>query len=110
MQCPQCHTENPADAKFCGSCGATIPAAPLQPAPPPAQRPGADDEVSSNLNIGIIIGTIFIPLLGIVMGLIYMQDASPKKKAAGKLWLQIGIGWAIGSCLLAFMCGMLGNL
>ncbi|MBI3026092.1 MAG: zinc ribbon domain-containing protein, partial [Candidatus Tectomicrobia bacterium] len=24
MQCPQCRTENPAGAKFCGACGARL--------------------------------------------------------------------------------------
>ena len=43
------------------------------------------------------------------MGAIYMQDPDPKKKAAGKLWLQIGIGWAVVSCVLAAMCGVLSN-
>lgn len=108
MLCPKCNQENPSDARFCGSCGATMPVA--QPAPAPAPAPASDEPVSSNLNVGIIIGTIILPLLGIIMGLIYLQDPHPKKKAAGKLWLQIGIGWMIGSCLLAFMCGVFGNM
>lgn len=106
MLCPKCNQDNPNDAVFCGSCGATMPT----PRPTPRPAPTPDEPVSSNLNIGIIIGTIFLPLLGIIMGLIYMQDANPQKKAAGKLWLQIGIGWMIGSCLLAFMCRLFGNM
>jgi hypothetical protein len=31
-------------------------------------------------------------LLGIVMGLIYMNDANLSKKATGKTWLKVGVG------------------
>jgi uncharacterized membrane protein YvbJ len=111
MLCPKCNQENPDDAKFCGNCGATFGAPRRSPTSAPARQSSDDGEpVSSNLNIGVIIGTIFIPLLGIIMGAIFMQDPNPKKKAAGKLWLQIGIGWAIVSCLLAAMCGVFGNM
>ena len=34
--------------------------------------------VTSALKIGIIVITIFIPLVGIIMGLIYMKDADPR--------------------------------
>jgi hypothetical protein len=61
------------------------------------------------MKIGIIVGTVFIPLLGIVMGLIYMNDANPEKKAVGKLWLYVGIGMTVLGCLCyAIIGGMAG--
>ena len=42
MLCPNCATENVADAKFCGNCGTPLNAAPAPPAapvPPVAQQP-----------------------------------------------------------------------
>src|SRR5689334_20064076 len=40
MICPQCRAEIRDDAKFCGSCGMSIPpAAPRPPAAPPAAEP-----------------------------------------------------------------------
>jgi drug/metabolite transporter (DMT)-like permease len=46
--------------------------------------------VSDGMKIGIAILSFFIPIVGIIMGLIYMNDAHPDKKAAGKLWLIVG--------------------
>jgi hypothetical protein len=34
MRCPSCHSENPAGARFCGQCGAPLPATPAAPAVP----------------------------------------------------------------------------
>jgi hypothetical protein len=50
------------------------------------------EQVSDGLKIGVIIGTLFIPLLGIIMGIIFMQDTNPNKKAVGKTWLYVGLG------------------
>ena len=94
MQCPKCQLENPPEAKFCGKCGGT-----LKPPAPPLP----DGGVSQELKIGIAIGSAIIPLLGIVMGAIYMNDPNPKKKEAGKLWLFIGLGamalWCVCSVI-----------
>ena len=85
MQCPKCNFENPPEAKFCGKCGETMK---LMPPPPPPPH----DDVSKELKIGIAIGSAIIPLIGIIMGAIYMNDPNPNKKAVGKLWLLIGLG------------------
>ena len=94
MQCPKCQLENPPEAKFCGKCGGT-----LKPLAPPLP----DGGVSQELKIGIAIGSVIIPPLGIVMGAIYMNDPNPKKKEAGKLWLFIGLGamalWCVCSVI-----------
>jgi hypothetical protein len=58
------------------------------------------------MKVGIIIGTIVIPLLGMIMGLIYMNDPSPAKKAVGKTWLYVGIGALAFWCV----CSMIGGL
>jgi hypothetical protein len=56
--------------------------------------------VSDGLKIGIAVGSAIIPLLGIIMGAIYMNKPSLAKKKAGKLWLFIGIGAMIFWCLV----------
>ena len=103
MKCSQCGHENLPQAKFCAKCGAAMTATPEQSGPsvPPT---GA---VSKEMKIGIIVGTVFIPLLGIIMGLIYMNDPNPEKKAVGKLWLYVGIGvLALGCLCYAIMMGL----
>ena len=97
--CAKCGFDNPADARFCGECGNTLPQEPEAPRPdivpqPPALTPAAPQQsaVDSGLKVGIIIGTVFVPLLGIIMGIVYMNDRSPEKKKVGRLWLMVGIG------------------
>lgn len=102
MQCPKCQFENPPEAKFCGRCGETLKTVPPPPPPPPPVS-----GVTPELKIGIAIGSAIIPLVGIIMGAIYMNDPNPEKKKAGKLWLFIGLGAMALWCLL---CGMVSAM
>jgi hypothetical protein len=110
MRCPKCGQENPAEAKFCGKCATRLPSAdaPIPSAPFGPVATGGD--VTQGLKIGIIIGTVIIPLLGIIMGLVYMNDPNPTKKAAGKTWLYVGIGVIAVECLCVLASGVLSNL
>jgi tetrahydromethanopterin S-methyltransferase subunit G len=68
--------------------------------------------VSDGMKIGIAIGSFFVPLLGLIMGLIYINDSHPDKKAAGKLWLIVS-GSVIGlnlvcCCAYAILIGAAG--
>lgn len=116
MFCPKCAEQNPDEAQFCGGCGAPFPVAPYRPAPQPEPSPPLQDRpvlqshapVSDGLRIGIIIGTIFVPILGIIMGAVFMNDPNPNKKKVGKVWLMVGIGMAVVCCLLAGL-GQMGQ-
>ncbi|MCA9057749.1 MAG: hypothetical protein KDA85_04595 [Planctomycetaceae bacterium] len=79
------------------------------PSAPPAGTPYATaapaqynqpSPVSDGMKIGIGIVSFFVPLVGLIIGLIYLNDAHPDKKKAGKLWLTIS-GITIG---LNFLC------
>jgi hypothetical protein len=63
MKCPECNADNPATAKFCGSCGSRIEAA--------EQGGGATTDKSTWDNvfkwIGIVVVGLFI--LGLLSGL-----------------------------------------
>lgn len=96
MFCSKCGAENPDNAKFCGSCGAVIAVAETSPKGAPAKpHPGADEakpSVSLALKIGISLASLIVPLIGIIMGILYLRDAEDsEKRSAGKLWLTIGI-------------------
>lgn len=92
MFCPHCSHQNPPEAKFCANCGKSMVVEPV----PESKAAGffKSDEtgtVSDALKWGILIATVFIPLVGIVMGIIYLQNDHPVKKATGKLWLYGGL-------------------
>jgi hypothetical protein len=109
MRCPNCGQDNPAEAKFCGKCATRL-TAPVTPPTPGPVGPPPSGEVSQGLKIGVIVGSIVMPLLGIIMGLIYMNDPSPAKKAAGKTWLYTGIGAFAFWCVCVMVSGQLQNL
>ncbi len=108
MQCPKCGFENPAEAKFCGKCGEPLKiAGPPKPPPYDGDRPSV---VSKEMRLGIAIGSVFIPLLGIIMGAIYMNDANPEKKKVGKFWLFVGLGAIAFWCACGAIFGVMGNM
>lgn len=60
MNCPKCSVELLPNARFCGSCGATIDAVPfLQPPPPPPQQQPANAPVGQSPNANYPIGGAF---------------------------------------------------
>jgi len=103
MFCPNCGETNPDEARFCGKCGRTMPAAApaAQPAgggsaaaaqPAPAAPSSA---VTPGMKWGMFAASILFFPLGIGMGWMYMRDADPQKKTAGRLWFITGIVMAV---------------
>jgi hypothetical protein len=95
MFCPECGTENPDNARFCGNCRHPL-AGPAGGghADSPVIELGADPQgtVSNGLKYGILVATLFIPFIGLVMGILYLvQGESEQKKDVGKLWLYASI-------------------
>lgn len=96
MFCPKCGHRNPDEAKFCGRCGESTVAPVAAPlGADPSGKAGESGAVSTGMKVGISIATVVIPLIGIVMGILYLRDANPQKKSAGRLWLWIGIGMIV---------------
>jgi hypothetical protein len=75
------------------------------PAPPASvwqtSRPAAEtaagrvDEVSTAANVGVIVASLFFPVIGLIIGPMYMMNASPVKKKAGRRWLLVAVGAGI---------------
>ncbi len=96
MFCPKCGQQNPDEAKFCGKCGAPISAAAAPPPQHSAPRAASDTgAVSPAMKNGMLAASIVVPIVGIVVGVVFLLDANPEKKAAGKLWLIVGIVAAV---------------
>lgn|GEM_PF-3525566 len=112
MYCPSCSHENQPNARFCGKCGAAMsaPQPPVHTSSGGTGGPtGSGDPVNNGLKYGVMIGSVFIPVLGIILGIIFMNDAQPQKKAVGKLWLWVGIGAMVVWCILSAMSGFLAD-
>ena len=93
MYCPSCAAENPDGAAFCGSCGKPMPGAQATPSHPLPS--GNGKQVSDATKYGVIAASLVIPLIGIGMGLYYLQSDNPARKDVGKLWLGTGIGLTV---------------
>jgi hypothetical protein len=127
MFCPECGTENTDQAKFCINCHQDLLNKPpvdsdihqrqnderlIQSKPKTPQilkvseknsTHSSDTEkpvVSTGLNIGIIIGTIIFPVIGIAMGYTYFRKDHPDAKKAGKNWLILGLVMILVNILL----------
>jgi hypothetical protein len=46
--------------------------------------------------------SILIPIVGIILGIVWMNDQDPEKKAVGKTCLIIGISVTVLSCVCWF--------
>ncbi|MEW8505332.1 MAG: zinc ribbon domain-containing protein [Candidatus Thiodiazotropha sp.] len=97
MFCPECGTENPDNARFCGGCrhqlsGMAGGSAEMD-ANPVLEIGSEHKDVSDGLKYGILAGSLIIPFIGLIMGIVYMaQGESEEKKDVGKLWLFGSIG------------------
>jgi len=105
MFCPKCGFENPDEARFCGKCAAPMPAGPAAPVTPPVwgtvPAPGAATAVPSGLKVGIGVVSVLLPIVGFIMGIIYLVDQNPEKKSAGKLWLILACAGMVMYCMFS---------
>jgi hypothetical protein len=65
------------------------------------QQPPVQEDVSG-LKVGMIILTIFIPLAGIIAGIVFLNSNSPAKRGVGKAcFITLGIYLAVVVLVLA---------
>jgi uncharacterized membrane protein YvbJ len=83
--CPHCSHKNPPEAVFCAKCGGSLQLKSQN------HKNSENPTVSEAMKWGMLIATIFIPIIGIVAGILYMQDSNLEKKSVGKLWLYAGL-------------------
>ncbi len=113
MFCSECGAQNEDDARFCGECGTSMAGAGGNAEPAREEAPGFIDPgasqstaagtISDGLKYGILGASVLMPLIGIIMGLVYLLKAdSDESKSVGKLWLFGGLALAV---LWAFVSG-----
>ena len=100
MFCRHCGKEIADEAVVCIGCGR--PVQPVKVTPPPVPMLG-DDKWSSGTMTGLVIGSVFIPLLGIILGVIYMSNnaTSPERKKQAKTLLIVACS-IIGAWILLY--------
>jgi uncharacterized membrane protein YvbJ len=111
MFCPECGTENPDNARFCGNCrhqlsgltgGSSGSGSTDNHVSPVMEVGGEQKTVSDGMKYGILAGSLIIPFIGMIMGIIYLvQGESEEKKDVGKLWLFGSIGIIIFYMILS---------
>jgi uncharacterized membrane protein YvbJ len=101
--CPNCSHQNPDDAKFCETCGTALS---LNTPQPSLTNTPTNAVMWDGTKIGLAVLSFIIPLVGIILGISYMNNTQPEKKAVGKTYLFLGIGGIALGCV----CAMLGGL
>lgn len=95
MFCKKCGKEIMDGAVICIHCGCA--ADNLQA----EQLSNAEDKV----NAGIIVGTVFIPLIGVIMGIV---NLAKKKSKSGGVYLGVGIGcWILNMIISSIILSMI---
>ncbi len=111
MFCSKCGKKIPEDSSFCPFCGENIVHG-EESAPSEHAASGEKGTQAGPLpvrgvpmwqHIAIIVGTIFIPLIGLMFGVYYLRSADAAKKKAGKIWLWVGIVAFLINLLFIFM-------
>lgn len=69
-----------------------------------------NEELSGGIKALLVVATIFIPLVGIVLGIMWMtsKDASEEKKKFGKTLLIVAVAVVVVGCICGFGVAMLG--
>ena len=69
--------------------------------------------VSSGLNLVMVLLSLFLPLIGIIAGVVYMVQPEMEKKRAGKRWLIVSLValvlWFFFSACLSLLAGIEGG-
>ncbi len=66
------------------------------------------EPLSGGIKILLVIVTIFIPLVGLIVGIIYLQNPLEENKKFGKTLLILSIVMMVLICICAFILPMLG--
>jgi len=108
MLCPKCGVENTEQAEHCTNCSASLNEEvsveqlsdrETEPAYPRITNIDMQSGVSANskpvvssaLNLIIISGSLFFPIVGIIMGFTYLRKTDPAAQKVGKTWLTFGM-------------------
>ncbi len=88
MFCQKCGTANPDNARFCGNCSHELAAESADHVKQSVEVDTEQQPVSDLMKYGVMLAAFLIPIIGLVMGIIYLnQGETEEKKAVGKLWL-----------------------
>ena len=110
-KCPNCGSDNPVIAKFCGSCGWSVGPQPM-PGPSIDQRAAAG-YVASWIAAFCYILSFFIPPIGAVLGVVFYTNAPhpwSEYRRVGELCLILAVIGAIIWTLFGLMIFMAATL
>lgn|SRR5690554_4627535 len=114
--CSNCGTASEEGAKFCANCGTSLQRTQEDNREAYYSTQVNEDDYSSTNNQQPISGgikallyisTVFITLIGIIAGIIYMNDPMEEKRKFGKGLLIFGIVWTILAFILPIIAFIL---
>jgi hypothetical protein len=98
MTCPNCGWESESVFAFCRGCGMAVPSGVAVLGRDPAA-------ISTLLRWGVLAATVAVPLVGVIMGAIYLVDARVQQKALGQIWFVVGAVLTLVYALLVAWVG-----
>lgn len=104
MFCKSCGKEINNDAVVCPYCGVQTGAIQIIPQQPnyTNQQPNAQNNADET-NVGLVVLSVFIPIIGIILGAVNMSNG---KKKSGKAYLLAGIITIVGEIVIGIIMGI----
>lgn len=88
MNCPYCGTTLPSGSNICPNCGSALSTQETQQVQTTFVQSKSDVDANEKASGGLIALSIIIPIVGIIMGIVFMATG---KKHAGKVYLLAGL-------------------
>lgn len=107
--CSQCGNPLADNDRFCGVCGNSTEHTEYK-STEPSKKVGEKEE---HANVGLKVISFLIPIVGLILYLVWMDEHKTKAKECGKMALIsvcIGVGFSLLSGILAIVFGIMASL
>ncbi len=108
--CPNCGSPLKQNAAFCQNCGTRSGISEMVYTAP-NQVSHLGQEISSKGNPNVLLGLLsfFLPLIGFILGIVYLSKPSDNDKHTGKLCMGLAVASVVLAILMLIVCSVVVN-